>query len=225
MKLNRDILDLRRASRWLTAWSALALLLGTHVTQAAEVVFNDGLTHTINDASFQNDTLTVENSTKLIINPGAVLGGAGETSGMFLVNDSSTLTIHDATSGGEGLASGGVQALNSSKVTIHGGKFGSAGILSGHIRLWSTGGSTINGGAVQLEVTPELRLERTAAGLKLSWSQSAVDYRLQSTGGMSTASEWTVWPEAPVLEGDRWVVQLPPAKTASGNQLFRLHKP
>jgi hypothetical protein len=33
-----------------------------------------------------------------------------------------------------------------------------------------------------------------------------------------------VWPEAPVSEGDRWVVQLPLAMTASGNQFFRLKK-
>jgi hypothetical protein len=67
-------------------------------------------------------------------------------------------------------------------------------------------------------------LERTGTGLKLSWIGSAADYRLQSVGGLGNTSEWTAWPEAPVAEGDRWVVELPLATTSSGNQFFRLKK-
>jgi RNA polymerase sigma factor (TIGR02999 family) len=261
MKPNCDPLNRHRTSRWLTAGSALALLLGTHLAQAAEVVFNDGLTHTISDASFQNDTLTVENGTKLIINSGAVFGGSATNSGQILIKDTSMLTIHQGIFGGTGNISGRVRLFDTSAATINGGTFGGTGERSGELNprngsQWKiraegfdtttynpTSGGTLGvtfpqqspqfisvittGGTVQLEVVvpaPELRMALTTAGLELSWSQSAVGYRLQSAVSLGTASEWTVWPEAPVSMGDRWVVQLPPATTASGHQFFRLHQ-
>lgn len=121
MKTNHQSLNTRRASRWLTVGRALVLLFGAHLGQAAEAVFNDGLTHTISDASFQNDTIIVENGTTLIINTGAVFGGAGIDSGKIDAKDTSTVTINGGIFGGAGERSGHVFARGTSTITILGG--------------------------------------------------------------------------------------------------------
>ena len=108
--------------------AAVAWLLGASLAQAA--VFDDGGTHTINDATYENDTIIVENGTTLIIEPGAVLGGAGIALGQVRVFDTSTVTIHGGSFGGAGGLSGAVFARDTSTVTIYGGTFGGAG---GHL--------------------------------------------------------------------------------------------
>lgn len=85
----------------------------------------------------------------------------------------------------------------------------------------------IQGGTVLLQIiapAAELRVERTTAGLELSWSPSAAEHRLQSVGELGVANQWTWWPEAPVAEADRWVVRVPLATTAPDQQFFRLKK-
>jgi hypothetical protein len=133
-----------RASRWLTSLAALALLLGTSLAHA--VTFNDNLTHTINDATYQNDTIVVANNTTLIIEPGAVLGGAVDLSGTVFAYDTSTVTINGGTFGGGGLGSGQVNGAGTSTVTINGGTFGGAGDYSGLVAGADTSRVTINGG-------------------------------------------------------------------------------
>jgi hypothetical protein len=58
-----------RASRWLAAGAALALLLGANAAQAALIFFDDGGTHTINDATYQNDTIPVQAARRSSSNP------------------------------------------------------------------------------------------------------------------------------------------------------------
>ena len=132
---------------WLTALAALALLLGANLAQADIIYFNDGLTHAINDATYQNDTILVQNGTTLIIEPGAVLGGAANVSGEIQAYDSSSVIINGGILGGAGLASGTVNCMGQSLVTINGGTFGGAGLYAGAVLANDNSAVTINGGA------------------------------------------------------------------------------
>jgi hypothetical protein len=140
-----------RAFRWLTAGAALALLLSANLAEADTFFFDDGDTHYINDATYQNDTLYVANRTTLIIEPGAVLGGGGTSSGRVYALDTSTVTINGGTFGGEGDFSGQVLAYYSTTVTINGGTFGGEGDASGQVLAYY--GATITFRASSFDTT------------------------------------------------------------------------
>ncbi len=130
-----------RASRWFTLLAALALLLGSNPARAADIYFDDGGTHTISDATYQDDDIYVQNGTHLTIETGAVLVGA-----LFVEGSETVVTINGGTFGGAGDNSGYVHAYYDSKLTINGGNFGGTGIYSGYVRSDDTATVTINGG-------------------------------------------------------------------------------
>ena len=138
----------RTLRRCLTAGVTLGLLFCAALAQA--ITFNDGLTHTVNDATYQDEGIAVANGTTLIIEAGAVLGGAAYGSGWVEVLDTSSVTINGGTFGGAGINSGFVNANNgTATVTINGGTFGGAGVGSGAVRSLDYGTMTvvtINGG-------------------------------------------------------------------------------
>ena len=124
-----------------------ALLLGSVSTAyPAHVVFNDGLEHVIADAAHQNDQIQVRNGSTLVIEPGAVLGGAVDHSGRIRVYDTSTLVIRGGTLGGAGAQSGRTDGWDNAQILIEGGSFGGSGSDSGTIIVNANASVRVTGG-------------------------------------------------------------------------------
>lgn len=144
---------------FITLASLLATLSLSHAAN-----FDDGGTHTLNDASLINDVIEVSNNTTLNIGAGAVIEGTvrvhdssslnvsggqfGPTSlhGRVYLYDTSNALVTGGTFGGTGATSstGGILVFGDSVLTIEGGDFGVTGIhgSSGYIR--PSGNSLVN---------------------------------------------------------------------------------
>ncbi len=138
---------------------------------SAQVVFDDGGVHILNDASLRNEYIQVLGSTTLRLEAGAEIGGAfnelgmidvfdtatvilaggsvgvgGGSSGLIMLYDDSQLVIEDGVLGGEAPSSGQVIGMGRSSVIVRGGQMGGTGEQSGLIGLFDTALGEIRGG-------------------------------------------------------------------------------
>ena len=146
-------------------------LLVPHQIVSAQVIFNDGGVHIINDASLRNELVEVRNGSTLRLETGAQIGGAfnelgtvnvydtssvvvaggqigvgGGSSGLLTLNDASQLVFEAGTLGGDAASSGQVIGFGQSSVIVLGGQIGGAGEQSGLLALFDNAAGEIHGG-------------------------------------------------------------------------------
>ena len=138
---------------------------------SADVIFNDGGVHIINDASLRNEFVEVRNGSTLRLETGAQIGGefnelgtinvydtstvvvaggqigvGGGSSGSVTLNEASQLLFENGTLGGDAASSGQMIAFGQSSIVVLGGQFGGAGEQSGLIGLFDNAVGEIHGG-------------------------------------------------------------------------------
>jgi len=149
-------------------------LLGTSLlvqTTSAQVIFDDGGIHTINDTSLRDQFVQVLGNTTLRLEAGAQIGGAfnelgmieardtatvilaggavgvgGGSSGSILLYDDSLFVMEGGTLGGDAASSGQVIAFNRSGIALLGGQIGGAGEQSGLVGFFDDTLGEIRGG-------------------------------------------------------------------------------
>ncbi len=149
-------------------------LLGTSLliqSTSAQVVFDDGGVHIVNDASLRNEYIQVLAGTTLRLEAGAEIGGAfnelgsidvfdtstvivaggrvgvgGGSSGLIMLNDDSRLILEGGVVGGDAASSGQIIALGRSSIVMRGGQLGGAGEQSGLVGFFDDAVGEIRGG-------------------------------------------------------------------------------
>jgi hypothetical protein len=149
-------------------------LLGTSLliqTTSAQVVFDDGGVHILNDARLRDEYIQVLAGTTLRLEAGAEIGGAfnelgsidvfdtstvivaggrigvgGGSSGLIMLNDDSQLVMEDGVLCGDAASSGQVIAMGRSSIVVQGGQVGGAGEQSGLVGFFDEALGEIRGG-------------------------------------------------------------------------------
>ena len=153
------------------ASTAVAVMVLTASVTNAQVVFDDGQTHVINDAAYAFERIEVRNHTTLIILDGAVISAAidpaydnasglpvlGYSAAAIQVFDHSALIVEGGVFGGDRLGtpgpnfmdnwySGSIAAFDHATVTIENGTFGRWAFRSGATAIFDHATLTISGG-------------------------------------------------------------------------------
>lgn len=151
-----------KVARAALASAAIAGMMLTAFPAHALVVFDDGMMHTISDASYASERIEVRNGSKLKIVDGAVISASLPSTYDFQfaiqVFDKSMVIIQGGEFGGDQFPtpttpsyvnnwfSGAIAAFDQSKVIIQDGTFGKGAFRSGMIFLYNDAHLNISGG-------------------------------------------------------------------------------
>lgn len=131
-------------SGFLFGASLFAVTLNTN----AQVVFDDGAVHTVNDASLRDQTIVLQNGSTLQIEAGAVIGGDLDQSGTIMVYDTSIVDFAGGQLGGAGGSSGSVYLYDTAQFTMESGQLGGTGYGSGQVYGFNNSAMSILGGTI-----------------------------------------------------------------------------
>lgn len=113
---------------------------------SAQVVFDDGGVHVLNDDSLRNEYIQVLGNTTLRLDPGAQVGGEFNELGMIEVSGTATLILAGGQLGVGGGSSGSVLLYDDSRFIMEGGTLGGNGASSGQVIAFNRAGMAVLGG-------------------------------------------------------------------------------